>query len=191
VIAIDGPVGAGKSTVARGVASRLGLDHLDTGAMYRGVTLTALRKGIAVEQASVDELIEVARSADVDPADPELRSTDVGRMVSLVAAIPEVRAVLVKRQREWVEQRGAGVVEGRDIGTVVLPDAQLKVFLTASDDERARRRNADESAADLARRDRLDSTRAVSPLVLAEGAIVIDSTDRPVDEIVEQIVSLL
>lgn len=191
VIAIDGPVGSGKSTIARAVAARLGLDHLDTGAMYRAVALDALRRGIDIEALPASEMAEVAASAVVDPEDVELRAPAVGQVVSVIAAIPEVRAVLVARQRVWAATRGGGVVDGRDIGSVVFPDAEVKVYLTASEAERARRRERDETAADLARRDRLDSTRAASPLAVADGAVVIDTTSRSVDDIVDEIVGML
>jgi cytidylate kinase len=201
VIAIDGPVGAGKTTVARAVAARLGLRYLDTGAMYRSVALAALRQGIDPEVAEPEEVAAVAREAKIEVDErvlldgvdvtAQLRTPQVGRAVSAVAAQAEVRTVLVERQREWARRHGGGVVDGRDIGSVVFPDADLKVFLTASEEERARRREGDETAADLARRDRLDSTRSASPLVAAPGAEVIDTTGRPVDDIVEEIVSLL
>ena len=201
VVAIDGPVGAGKSTIARAVAERLGLGHLDTGAMYRSVALAALRRGIDPESATGAELAEVAAGValevgervvvDGDDVTDELRSPEVGRFVSKVAAEPEVRAELVRRQREWARARDGGVVEGRDIGSVVFPDAELKVFLTASASERARRRSLDETADDLARRDLLDSTRAVSPLIVPQGAVVIDTTGRPIDDVVDEIVAML
>jgi cytidylate kinase len=207
VIAIDGPSGSGKSTVARGVAARLGLEVLDTGAMYRAVTLAALEReadlhdAVACEAAAVDADIVVDGTVLLDGRDVtvEIRGPEVTAAVSTVSAHPGVRAVLVARQREWVETHGGGVVEGRDIGTVVFPDAPVKVFLTASDDARAARRARDEAAAardtsvdavaaELARRDALDSTRVVSPLVAAEDAIVVDNTARGVDEVVEEIV---
>jgi cytidylate kinase len=127
---------------------------------------------------------------DGDDVTDEIRRPEVGRMVSKVAALPEVRDRLVAIQRRWVEDRGGAVVEGRDIGSVVFPDAELKVFLTATPEERARRRD-DEDADDVRRRDRIDSTRAVSPLVVPDGAVVIDSTGRSVDEVVDEIVGLL
>jgi cytidylate kinase len=192
VVAIDGPVGAGKSTVARAVGERLGLPVLETGAMYRAVAACALRHGIEPGPSSAGALVELA--ADLPPEavdDPDgLRTPDVNRVVSAVAAVPGVRTILVERQRAWAEAHGGGVVEGRDIGTVVFPDAEVKVFLTASPLERARRRGGDEDAATLAERDRIDSTRAVSPLVPAPDAVVIDTTSRSVKEIVEEIVSL-
>jgi cytidylate kinase len=200
VIAIDGPVGAGKSTVARAVAARLGLAHLDTGAMYRSVALAALNRGLDPETMSAEDMARVAAVASLEVGDrvlldgedvtDRLRSPEVGRAVSTVAACPEVRAEMVKRQRAWVAARDGGVLEGRDIGSVVFPDAAVKVFLTASDEERARRRSGDEDAAALARRDRLDSTRATSPLARAPGAVVVDSTGRSVDDVVDEIVAL-
>jgi cytidylate kinase len=192
VIAIDGPVGSGKSTVAQAVALRLGLDFLQTGAMYRAVALALLQRGDE-DAASVARsvVIDVGERVTIDGDDvtDEIRSPDVGRAVSEVAADPDVRAELVRRQREWAIEHGGGVVEGRDIGSVVFPDAALKVFLTATPEERALRR-ADESADDVRRRDLVDSTRAASPLVVAEGAVVVDSTGRGIDEIVDEIVAL-
>ncbi len=128
----------------------------------------------------------------VDGADvtDEIRRPEVGRMVSKVAAVPEVRQRLVALQRRWVEDHGGGVVEGRDIGSVVFPDAELKIFLTATPEERAKRRD-DEDADDVRRRDRIDSTRAVSPLVVPDGAVVIDSTGQSIHEVVDRIVGLL
>ncbi|MDQ4069990.1 MAG: (d)CMP kinase [Actinomycetota bacterium] len=202
VVAIDGPVGSGKSTVAKAIAERLGLPYLESGAMYRVVALAALRRGIdpnadgsgdAVAAAAEEMGMEMGERVIVDGADVtgELRSPEVNRVVSAVAAMPGVRTALVRRQREWVEQHGGAVVEGRDIGSVVFPDAELKVFLTASAEERARRRESDETADDLSRRDLLDSTRAVSPLIVPQGAVVIDTTDRPVDQVVDEILALL
>jgi cytidylate kinase len=174
------------------VADRLGLDFLQTGAMYRAVALALIRRGDD-DAASVARtvVIDVGDRVTVDGEDvtDEIRSADVGRAVSMVAADPEVRAELVRLQREWAVQHRGGVVEGRDIGSVVFPDAVLKVFLTASPEERARRRD-DESADDVRRRDLLDSTRASSPLVVADGAVVVDSTGRGVDEVVDEIVAL-
>jgi CMP/dCMP kinase len=198
IVAIDGPVGAGKTTVARAVADRLGLDYLDTGSMYRSVALAALNLGVDPNTAPAEKVAAVAREARIEAGErvlldgvdvtDQLRTPEVGRSVSAVASEPEVRTVLVEHQRAWARAHGGGVVDGRDIGTVVFPDADLKVFLTASDEERARRRHGDESAADLARRDRLDSTRAASPLVAADDALVIDTTGRSIDDIVEEIV---
>jgi CMP/dCMP kinase len=207
VIAIDGPAGSGKSTVARAVAERLGLGYLDTGAMYRSVAFAALRHGI--DPADADPVSTLARSIRIDldaggvvrvdgaDATIEIRGPEVTRAVSVVAAHPEVRAEMRERQRRWVEQCGGGVLEGRDIGTVVFPDARLKVYLDASPDVRASRRAGEVTdlsyetvAADLARRDALDQGRDHDPLATAEDAVVIDTSDLGVDEIVERIVEL-
>jgi cytidylate kinase len=209
VVALDGPSGSGKSTVARALAARLGLEVLDTGAMYRAVTLAVLEAGVALDDGdAATRIAEHARivvdahvlldDRDVSRA---IREPDVTRAVSAVSAHAGVRAVLVERQRAWVEAHGGGVVEGRDIGTVVLPSAPLKLFLTATEEERARRRHRDETAAarpaavdevaaDLARRDLLDRSRVTSPLIAADDAVTVDSTGRSVEEIVDKLVVL-
>ncbi|MFO7280420.1 MAG: (d)CMP kinase [Thermoanaerobacterales bacterium] len=207
VIAIDGPAGSGKSTVARRLAERLGMDYLDTGAMYRAVTFAALRRGI--DPADAEPVARLAKAVDlevtpgevrVDGVDAtiEIRGPEVSRAVSLVAANPEVRTELVRRQREWAASRGGGVVEGRDIGSVVFPDAQLKVYLTARPEVRAERRAAEVTgldyetvAADLARRDALDQGRETAPLRVPEGAVELDTSDMTVEEIVDEIVRRL
>jgi cytidylate kinase len=203
VIAIDGPAGSGKSTVARLLAERLGLEYLDTGAMYRAVTFAALRRGIdpadpePVEHLALSVDLEVTtehvRVDDVD-ATIEIRGPEVSRAVSLVAANPGVRTEMVRRQREWAEARGGGVLEGRDIGSVVFPDAVLKVYLSARPEVRAERRAAEVSdldyetvAADMARRDALDQGRDTSPLRRADGAFELDTSDMTVDEIVAEL----
>ena len=203
VIAIDGPAGSGKSTVARRLAERLGLDYLDTGAMYRAITFAALRRGI--DPADTGPVAQLARAVDLDvttehvrvdgvDATIEIRGPEVSRAVSLVAANPEVRAELVRRQREWAYERSGGVMEGRDIGTVVFPDAMLKVYLNARPEIRAERRAAEVSdldyetvAADMARRDAFDQGREADPLRRAEDAIQFDTSDMPVDEIVDEL----
>ena len=198
VIAIDGPAGSGKSTVSRALAARLGVDRLDTGAMYRAVAWAALDRAIdPSDRAAVAELarglhLEIGERIAVDGTDvtEEIRGPEVSGAVSLVAANPAVREVLVQRQRQWMAERGGGVVEGRDIGSVVFPDADVKIYLTAAADERARRR-PEEGRDAISRRDRLDSTRTESPLGVADGARVIDTTNRPVEEIVEQVVTWL
>lgn len=212
VVAIDGPGGSGKSTVSRAVAARLGLDVLDTGAMYRAVTLAVLRRGVdpseAADAAAVAEEAEVVidehEGVRVDGVDAtaEIRGPEVTQAVSAVSAHSGVREALVGRQRAWIESRGgSGVVEGRDIGTVVFPDAAVKVFLTADEGVRAARRQADERSAardvdtdavrrDLARRDRLDSERPTAPLRPADDAVIIDTSDLSVDDVVDRIEKL-
>lgn len=201
IIAIDGPAGSGKSTIARRLATRLGLEYLDTGAMYRGVTFAALRRGLDpgddadVARIVADVELEVGPEVVlVDGVDAtiEIRGPEVTRAVSLVAANPEVRTEMVRRQREWAAERGGGVLEGRDIGTVVFPDAELKVYLTARPEVRAERRSkevADLSyervATDLARRDALDQGRETSPLAEADDALVVDTSDLTIDDVVE------
>jgi cytidylate kinase len=207
VIAIDGPAGSGKSTVAKAVADRLELPYLDTGAMYRAVAFAVLRAG--GDPADADFAANTARTMDLDvgldsvivngtDATVEIRGPEVTRSVSLVAANPEVRVELVSRQREWTARRGGGVLEGRDIGTVVFPDADLKVYLTAAPEERARRRakeiadlDYETVAADLARRDALDTNRAVDPLSEAPDAVLVDTTGLSIDEVVAEISGLL
>ena len=208
VVAIDGPAGAGKSTLARLLAKHMGLETLDTGAMYRSVTYFALRRGIdpsdaqAVAGLARDLVFQFGEPFKVEGTDvtEAIRTPEVDAAVSVVAANPEVRAAMVARQRAWMSERGGGVMEGRDIGTVVLPDAQLKIYLTASTDERARRRALERTREDLPavaraleRRDRLDSTRAASPLPtpeeMASDAVVIDSTGRDADEVFREVLA--
>ena len=208
VVAIDGPGGSGKSTIARGVARALGWHVLDTGAMYRAVTLAVLEQHLSPDDEQACARIAEEHTIAVDDGttkidgrdvSDEIRGPNVTAAVSVVSAHPSVRTVLVSRQRAWLAEHGAGVVEGRDIGTVVFPAAPVKVFLTASDEERARRRQRDEAASErsvrvdevqteLARRDALDSGRPVSPLRPADDAIVIDTTDRTVDDVVAELV---
>ena len=206
VIAIDGPAGAGKSTVARALASRLGLEYLDTGAMYRAVTLVAMRRGI--DLAQLDQVAKLAEEITLEvgehgvlvdgiDATSEIRSRAVTTAVSAVAANSAVRTELVRRQRNWANQRGGGVLEGRDIGSVVFPDAELKLYLTAAPRVRAERRVAeaggdvDEVTEAIERRDQYDRTRADGPLVEADGSIVVDTTGLSIDEVLERIERLL
>jgi cytidylate kinase len=207
VIAIDGPAGAGKSTVAKALAERLGLDYLDTGAMYRGVAFAALRRGIDPDDlepvgklANEVELEVGPETVTVDGVDAtvEIRGPEVTRAVSTVAANPTVRAELRRRQLEWARQHGGGVIEGRDIGSVVFPDADLKLYLTASPDVRASRRykevsdlNYEEVAASIAERDARDQGRTVGPLMEADDAVIVDTTNRGVGEIIDEILGLL
>src|SRR5262245_50210732 len=212
VIAVDGPSGSGKSTTARGIATRLGLRYLDTGAMYRAVTWAVLERGIDIDDpdavaAAVSAVrLEVGTdpesptiSADgVDVAGP-IRGPAVTAAVSAVSAVAAVRAELVAQQRELIGHGGI-VVEGRDIGAVVAPDADLKVFLTAASAERAARRHAETGGsadqvsiteADLARRDTLDSTRAASPLTQAADAVVVDTTELGLEDVIDRIVAMV
>ncbi len=214
IIAIDGPSGAGKSTVAKSVASALSFNCLDTGAMYRSVAWKAAHLGVSLDDAA--GLIEVAESCVIEfghvPGDPvprrvfvdgvevtdAIRTAEIDRSVSCVSAVPGVRAALVEQQRR-IGSNGDYVVEGRDIGTVVFPDAEVKVFLTASDEERARRRvsqneqrgvgstDYEEVLADIVRRDQIDSSRSASPLRPAEDARCIDSTAYTIDEVIASI----
>jgi cytidylate kinase len=211
IVAIDGPAGSGKSTVARRVAERAGLRRLDTGATYRALTLALLRRGVPVDhpEAVADAAKAVDLTLELPPGPagaarvlldgtepgPALRAPAVNAAVSTVAAVPEVRELLVGLQRSLVGVGGI-VVEGRDIGTVVWPDADVKVFLTASRDERARRRGGDasgggETAETLAHRDAIDSGRTASPTRAAADALVIDSTTRSVDQVVDQLLQLI
>jgi cytidylate kinase len=198
VVAIDGPAGSGKSTLSRALAARLGVQRLDTGAMYRSVAWAVLQRG--VDPGDPDAVADVARTLVLEVGDrvvadgtditEAIRGPEVSAAVSAVAANPSVRAVMVDRQRDWVATHGGGVVEGRDIGSVVLPDARLKLYLDASPEVRAARRS-EEGAAAVARRDRLDSTRAASPLEVPDGARVIDTGAHSVEEIVEQVLTWL
>ena len=217
IIAIDGPSGAGKSTVAKAVAKKLGFSCLDTGAMYRAIAWQALENGVPLDDNA--GLGEIARTYDIafghvegDPVpkrvfigDAEvtdaIRTAEIDRAVSPVSAAPSVRAALLDQQRR-IGNAGNYVVEGRDIGTVVFPDAAVKVFLTASDEERAHRRvrqnvergigsiDYDEVLADLRRRDAADSSRATAPLRAADDAVQIDSTSHYIEEVIDEICSL-
>ncbi len=217
IVAIDGPSGAGKSTVAKAVAKELGFSCLDTGAMYRAIAWQALQNGVSLDDEAA--LGEIARTYEIafghvdgDPVpkrvfigDAEvtdaIRTAEIDRAVSPTSAAPSVRAALLDQQRR-IGNGGDYVVEGRDIGTVVFPDAAVKVFLTASDEERAHRRvrqNVDrgigsidyeEVLADLRRRDEADSSRATAPLAAAPDAVQIDSTSHYIEEVIDQICEL-
>jgi len=206
VIAIDGPAGSGKSTVARRLAERLGLEYLDTGAMYRAVTFAALRRGIQVtDDAAVADLARSLKLSvgqqgvivDGFDATVEIRSREVTEAVSAVAANTPVREELRARQRQWADERGGGVIEGRDIGSVVFPDAMLKLYVTASPRVRAERRVAElggdvsEVASSIAERDRRDMERADGPLRTPDGAIIVDTSNLTVDQVVDRIIGML
>jgi cytidylate kinase len=204
VVAIDGPAGSGKSTVAKTLAARLAVPYLDTGAMYRAVAFAALRRG--VDPDDTETVARIAEHLELEVADGnvtvdgvdasiEIRGPEVTRAVSAVAANPGVRTELVRRQREWVAGHGgSAVVEGRDIGTVVFPDAPLKAYLTANLEVRAGRRQKEVAdldyetvVSDMARRDTLDEGRDVDPLLCADDAVRIDTTDRSVEDIVDEL----
>ncbi|WP_246081914.1 (d)CMP kinase [Nocardioides litoris] len=210
VVAVDGTSGSGKSSTCRGVASRLGLRYLDTGAMFRAVTWWMLHHGVDVHDpaAVAARVDEPALASGTDPAGPtiavdgtdvsaQIRTDEVTRSVSPVSTVPEVRARLLQMQRDVI---GAGgiVVEGRDIGSVVWPQAEVKVYLTADPAARAARRAAEEGGSDvsttesvLRERDRIDSGRATAPLVRADGAVHVDTTDHTLDEVVDLLVGLV
>lgn len=217
IIAIDGPSGAGKSSVSKLVAIELGFSCLDTGAMYRSIAWQAVHGCVALDDA--EALGEIARTHDIEfthePGNPSpigvaiggndvtlaIRTAEIDRAVSPVSAVPAVREALVAQQQR-IGRAGDYVVEGRDIGTVVFPDAEVKVFLTASDEARARRRvlqneqrgvgstDFDEVLADIIRRDQYDSSRAASPLKAADDAVIVDSSDMTIEEVVERICNL-
>jgi len=209
VIAVDGTSGSGKSSTSRGVAERLGLRYLDTGAMFRAMTWWLLSQGVDVHDGEAVAAVAgrpriesgtdpLAPTITVDGADVsvEIRSAEVNAAVSPVSAVPAVRTRLLDLQREAIGEGGI-VVEGRDIGSVVWPQAEVKVYLSADPDARAERRAAEEGGADLAstqqsllERDRIDSGRATAPLTMADGAVHVDSTHLTLDEVIETILAL-
>ena len=206
VLAIDGPAGSGKSTIAKRLAAQLQIPHLDTGAMYRAVTFAVLKAGVGLDE--LDRVGQAARDAEIvigptkvlvngEDVTTAIREPEVTAAVSVVAANPQVRVVLVEAQRHWATVRGGAVIEGRDIGTAVFPDAELKIYLNASVEERARRRAAETGDDDIAamataiaERDHLDMTRETDPLTVAEGATQIDSTSLTIDEVVDAVVNI-
>ena len=207
IVTMDGPSGTGKSSVSKAVAKLSGLPHLDTGAFYRAATLKAIRLGVnmedeqgvvaAVARVHLDQTAGLMTIDGEDVSD-QIRSEAVTNAVSQVSAYPGVRNILVDLQRRWVDRHhDRAVVEGRDIGSVVFPDANLKVYLDARPDVRAERRSkqsgedVSQVLADIARRDDLDSTRETSPLTVPEGAIRVDTSDLSLDEVVDHIVELI
>jgi cytidylate kinase len=206
VIAIDGPAGAGKSTIGRALADRLHLAYLDTGAMYRAMTFAALQRGVC--EQDLDDVAAMAPTVSIDMTDDAvtvdgidatsaIRGREVTEAVSQISANTVVREVLVDRQRAWVAEHGGAVVEGRDIASVVFPDAALKLYITASPRVRAERRVAEvggdvrEMEASIIERDRKDSTRADSPLMAVPDAISVDTTGLSIDQVLDQIVAML
>jgi CMP/dCMP kinase len=210
IIAIDGPSGAGKGTIARELARRLGYRHLDTGAMYRAVAWKALHEGIPLEHEDAVAALAERAAIDLSPGvvsidghdvTSAIRTPEIDRAATATARLPKVRTVLVSRQRE--EGAGGGIVmEGRDIGSVVFPNADVKIYLDASPQERARRRAADPAhatkgappadvAVEMEARDRSDRTRATSPLAVAADAIEIDTTGMAVDEVVTRVMGIV
>lgn len=207
IVAVDGPSGTGKSTMCRALAKRLDAKYVDTGAMYRVATLAVLRAGVnpadtaKVIEATADLALEVSDDPDStevlfagEDVKAEIRGAEVTRHVSAVSAIPEVRVNLVELQRKLARESGRAIVEGRDIGTVVLPDAPAKVFMTASAEVRAKRRydqdvaagreaDFDAVLADVQRRDEADSSRATSPLKPADDAVLVDTSEMTPDEV--------
>ncbi|CAK7005059.1 MAG: Cytidylate kinase [Peptostreptococcus russellii] len=207
IIAIDGPAGAGKSTISKLVSKRLDINYLDTGAMYRAITYKCIEEGININNE--EEVIKICESSDVDfrnnqiyldgkNIDIEIRRQEVSSNVSNVAKIKKVRELLVARQREIASESDA-ILDGRDVGTCIFPDARYKFFLSASAQERGRRRyeelkskgedvDLDNIIEDIKKRDKIDSTREVSPLIKAEDAIEIDSTSMSINEVVDYII---
>ena len=205
VIAIDGPAGAGKSTVGRALATRLGLAYLDTGAQFRAVGVAALHGGISFDDdRACADLAKSFEATDdghvwVEGIDYTslIRTPEAGQAASKVAVIPTVRTNLAERQRAWATAHGGGVIEGRDIGSVVFPDAVLKLYITASAEVRGARRSAetgehvDEVIASIRERDHRDKSRDAAPLTATSDSVRVDTSDRPVSDIVEEILRLL
>jgi cytidylate kinase len=200
VIAVDGPAASGKGTIARALAKHFDLPHMDTGLLYRAVALNLWRWG--GDPSSEFEALRAADHLGFDPDDPELRSEPVSKIASSVSAYPSVRAALLKRQQDFAGQAGGAVLDGRDIGTVIAPDADVKLFVTASAEVRAERRmkelrargvsvHYEEVLADIRARDERDSTRAVAPLKQAEDALLLDTSELAVEQAIAEAVRLV
>jgi cytidylate kinase len=200
VIAVDGPAASGKGTIARALAKHYALPHMDTGMLYRAVALNLWRWG--GDPASEFEALRACDMMSIDPADEELRSEPVSRIASSISAYPSVRTALLERQQEFAGQPGGAVLDGRDIGTVIAPDATVKLFVTASPEVRAQRRvrellergmpgHYDDVLADIRARDERDSTREVAPLKQAPDAILLDTSELDIDEAIAEAVRLV
>ncbi len=200
VIAVDGPAASGKGTIARALAKHFDLPHMDTGLLYRAVALNLWRWG--GDPSSEFEALRACDELNLDPGDPELRSEPVSKIASSVSAYPSVRSALLKRQQDFAGKAGGAVLDGRDIGTVIAPDADVKLFVTASAEVRAERRlkelhgrgmrvHFDEVLADIRARDERDSTRAVAPLKQASDALLLDTSDLTVDQAIAEAVQLV
>ena len=200
VVAVDGPAASGKGTIARAIARELGLPHMDTGLLYRAVALTLWRWG--GDPSSEFEALRACNEFGVDPEDPELRSEPVSKIASSISAYPSVRAALLERQQEFAGQPGGAVLDGRDIGTVIAPAADVKLFVTASAEVRAERRlrellergmkaHYDDVLADIRSRDERDSNRDVAPLKQAPDAIVLDTSELDIDQAITQALRLV
>ncbi|HBM74337.1 MAG TPA: (d)CMP kinase [Clostridiaceae bacterium] len=209
-IAIDGPAGAGKSTIAKAVASKLGIAYIDTGAMYRAVALNILRNKLQI--SDIDKICELTRNTDIaikggrvflngGDVSREIRDNEVGKLSSPVSAIPYVREKLVELQRKMAQSESV-IMDGRDIGTNVLKDADVKIFLTASIDERSMRRYLEFKSrgcsvdlksvkSDITKRDELDTTRKLNPLKPADDAVIIDTTSKSIKEVIEEVLSII
>ena len=200
VIAVDGPAASGKGTIARGLAERFGLPHMDTGLLYRAVALNLWRWG--GDPSSEFEALRACDMLSIDPTDEELRSEPVSRIASSISAYPSVRTALLERQRQFAGQPGGAVLDGRDIGTIIAPDAMVKLFVTASAEIRAQRRvrellergmpaHYDDVLLDIRARDERDSHRAVAPLRQAADAVLLDTSDLTPDEAIAEAIRLV
>jgi cytidylate kinase len=199
VIAVDGPAASGKGTIARALASHFGLPHMDTGLLYRAVALNLWRWG--GDPSSEFEALRACDDLGFDPADPELRSEPVSKIASMISAYPSVRAALLKRQRDFAAQPGGAVLDGRDIGTVIAPDATVKLFVTATSEVRAQRRlnelsdrgmraHYEDVLADIRARDARDSGREVAPLKPAADALILDTSGLGLEEAIAEALRL-